>query len=51
MSFSLQDTKDWLIRHKWAVALLAVVVFGYTFGKDMALRQNAIEAAAVGEAE
>ena len=51
MSFSLQEARDWLIRHKWAVALLVVVVFGYTFGKDMALRDNAFDAAALGEAE
>lgn len=45
MSFSLQDAKDWLTRYKWPVALLVVAVFGYTLGKDMALRDNAADRA------
>ncbi|MEM1196678.1 MAG: hypothetical protein AAGH57_11280 [Pseudomonadota bacterium] len=41
---SLTDIKQWLTQYKWLVAAFLVVVAGYTFGKDMALRDNARDA-------
>jgi hypothetical protein len=44
---SLRGVADWLRKHRWLAALIGVVVLGYGFGKDMALRDNARDAAVV----
>ena len=41
------QTMATLRRYRWALALTAVVVLGYSFGKDMALRDNARDAGIV----
>ncbi len=35
---------NWILAHKWFVALVLVVIVGYGVGKDRALRDNAVEA-------
>ncbi len=37
----------WLAAMSWLAAMICVVVFGYAYGKDMALRENARDAAMV----
>ncbi len=32
---------EWIKDHRWWVALVLVVVVGYSIGKDLALRDNA----------
>ena len=50
MSFSIQETKEWLGKNKWPVAFVVAVVFGYTVGKDLAFRDNrADQVTAAGE--
>ncbi|MFL0670180.1 MAG: hypothetical protein ACJLS3_01725 [Erythrobacter sp.] len=44
---SLRLVGDWLREHRWLAAFVCVVVFGYSYGKDMALRDNARDAAMV----
>jgi hypothetical protein len=44
---SLQRASEWLRAHRWLAALVCVIVFGYSYGKDMALRDNARDAAMV----
>ncbi len=50
MVFSMQDALAFLKKYKWLIALMVVVAFGYTFGKDRAMRDNAAEQQAEGEA-
>lgn len=50
MVFSPQDALVWLKKHKWLVAFAVVLMFGYSVGKDMALRDNAADQQFVGEA-
>lgn len=38
---TLDQFKTLLSQKRWWVALVVIVVMGYTFGKDMALRDNA----------
>ncbi|WP_156423898.1 hypothetical protein [Erythrobacter sp. YT30] len=38
---NFEAAREFVTKHKWWVAALLVVVAGYTFGKDMALRDNA----------
>ena len=44
---SLQRLTDWLRNHRWLAAFIVVLAFGYSYGKDMALRDNARDAAMV----
>ncbi|MFN3517345.1 MAG: hypothetical protein ACK4YM_09325 [Novosphingobium sp.] len=44
---SLQRAAEWLWAHRWLAAFACVSVFGYSWGKDMALRDNARDAAMV----
>jgi len=44
---SLRQIGDRLREYRWLVAFMCVVVFGYSYGKDMALRDNARDAAMV----
>jgi hypothetical protein len=44
---TLQQVGDWLREHRWLAALVCMVVFGYSYGKDMALRDNARDTAMV----
>ena len=37
---TLEQFKTLLSQKRWWVALVVVVIMGYTFGKDMALRDN-----------
>jgi hypothetical protein len=32
---------EWMKAHRWWVALVLLVVLGYSLGKDLALRDNA----------
>lgn len=41
---SLDETKSWIRRNKWWVALILSVFVGYMVGKDRALRDNAHDA-------
>lgn len=34
---------DWLKSHRWWVALVLVVVIGYSIGKDLAFRDNSAD--------
>ena len=47
---SLASTMSWVKAHRWWVALMAVVVLGYSVGKDRALRENRAAAAQTAEA-
>ena len=38
----LASTISWVKAHKWWVALIIVVIAGYSVGKDRALRDNEI---------
>ena len=38
------DVVQWIRGHRWLVALVAVVIAGYSLGKDAALRDNARDA-------
>ncbi len=40
-------TSDYIKKYKWLIAFFIVVAFGYIIGKDMALRDNARDAAAL----
>ncbi|MEM6476087.1 MAG: hypothetical protein AAF687_07970 [Pseudomonadota bacterium] len=40
MSFSSNDIRAFVAKHKWSLALIIALGFGYTVGKDMALRDN-----------
>lgn len=42
--------RDFITRYRWGIALIVVLFFGYTVGKDRALRDNARDAAARQEA-
>lgn len=44
---SLDETKSWIGRNKWWVALIIVVFAGYMVGKDRASRDNAHDAASL----
>jgi hypothetical protein len=44
---SLQAASEWLRANRWPVAFVCVIVFGYSYGKDMALRDNTRDAAMV----
>lgn len=44
---SLPLAVDRLREHRWLAAFACVIVFGYCYGKDMALRDNARDAAMV----
>jgi hypothetical protein len=37
---SLRQAGDWLREYRWLAAFVCVIVFGYSYGKDMALRDN-----------
>ncbi len=41
----LLHAANWLKERRWWVALVLVVIAGYTIGKDMALRDNSRAAA------
>ena len=41
---------DWVKAHRWRVALVLVIVAGYSIGKDLALRDNRQAAAQSSEA-
>jgi hypothetical protein len=43
------DVREVTSRNRWWIALAVVVVFGYSVGKDMAMRDNAADAIASGE--
>ena len=43
------DVREVTSRNRWWIALAVVVVFGYSVGKDMAMRDNAAYAIASGE--
>ena len=43
------DVREVASRNRWWIALAVVVVFGYSVGKDMAMRDNAAYAIASGE--
>lgn len=45
---ALDQLKTLLSQKRWWVALVVIVVMGYTFGKDMALRDNARDEAQQG---
>ena len=49
MVFSMRDAVAFLNKYKWLIALMVAVAFGYTFGKDRTLRDNAAEQQAEGE--
>ena len=38
-----------LSRHRWWIALAMIMMFGYSVGKDRAMRDNAADAIASGE--
>ena len=42
---SLASTMIWVKAHRWWVALIIVIFFGYSLGKDRALRDNKVAAA------
>ncbi len=44
------STVSWVKAHKWWVALTIVIFFGYSVGKDLALRDNKAAAAQSAEA-
>lgn len=44
---TLRQAGDWLREHRWLAVFVCVVVFGYSYGKDMALRDNDRDAAMV----
>ena len=46
---ALQPIVDWMKAHRWWVALVLVIIAGYSVGKDAALRDNARDAAQSGE--
>ena len=39
----------WSRKYRWPLALLAVLVMGYSLGKDMAVRDNRADALAAKE--
>ncbi len=45
---TLDQFKTLLSRKRWWVALVVVVMMGYTLGKDMALRDNSRDEAVKG---
>jgi hypothetical protein len=47
----IRQVADRVRDHRWLVAPMCVVVFGYSYGKDMALRDNARDIAMVQETE
>ena len=51
MSFTPEKAIIWVKEHKWLVAIVFVLMAGYTLGKDMALRDNAAERQVAGEQE
>lgn len=42
---TVADVKAWIVRNKWVVTFLMVLILGYIVGKDRALRDNARDAA------
>lgn len=38
------DVREAVSRHRWWIILAVVVMFGYSVGKDMAMRDNAADA-------
>ena len=38
------DVREAVSRHRWWIILAVVVMFGYSFGKDRAMRDNATDA-------
>ena len=44
---NFNSLRDWLHEHPWWTALICVLIFGYSFGKHMALRDNARDVAMV----
>ena len=47
---SLTSVGNWMKTHRWWVALVVVVVTGYSLGKDRAFRDNRADAPQVAEA-
>lgn len=45
---TLFDVKAWTGRNRWPLALILILLGGYVVGKDMALRDNARDAALSG---
>ena len=45
---TLTDIKTRTRRNSWTIALILILLGGYTVGKDMALRDNARDAAPSG---
>lgn len=43
---TLARAVEWMKAHSWWVALVLVLVAGYSVGKDVALRDNARDASA-----
>jgi hypothetical protein len=43
---TLARAVEWVKAHRWWVALLLVVIAGYSVGKDLALRDNARDTSA-----
>ncbi len=37
---ALGQTVEWFRQHRWWVALIIVIIAGYSVGKDRALRDN-----------
>jgi hypothetical protein len=44
---SLLRANAWLRANRWLAIFACVIVFGYSYGKDMALRDNVRDAAMV----
>jgi hypothetical protein len=38
------DVREAVSRHRWWIILAVAVMFGYSVGKDMAMRDNAADA-------
>ena len=49
MDSPFEQAKEWVSQNKWVVALIVAVAFGYSVGKDMALRDNAADQVEAGE--
>ncbi len=44
---TIDDAKGFVAKHRWWVAACLVAIAGYTFGKDIAFRENARDAVKV----
>lgn len=38
---AIRDDYNALRRHRWLIAVMVVIIMGYSLGKDRALRENA----------